>query len=91
MINKFSVPSGLVVLACACCVVLAALMVRPGAEDCPRSSVKSVAALFAPFQAFDTAMSRAATPVKELSPPEEILAEERQTIAREHATVGAAK
>jgi hypothetical protein len=33
----------------------------------------------------------AAFTTREPSPPEEILAEERQTIAREHATVGAAK
>jgi hypothetical protein len=109
--HKLGILGGfLVTAACACCVVLAALTVGLGQEYCPRPSSKSVAALFAPCQTFDTAMGRtvtkqeavrmallnsdgqpAAFTTREPSPPEEILAEERQTIAREHATVGAAK
>jgi hypothetical protein len=84
MMNKLGILGGLVTAICACCVVLAALMVGPGPEDCPRQSARSIAALFSPCQA-PTAGSA------ELSPPEEILAEERQAIAREHATVGVAR
>jgi len=109
VINKSNVLGGIVVLATACCVVLAALMVGPGREYCPRPSSESVSALFAPCQAFDTAMGRSVTKQeavqmalltpdgkpaavgrKELSPPEEAIAEERQDIAQEHATVGVA-
>jgi hypothetical protein len=61
--------------------VFAALVVGPGRQDCPRPSAKSIAALFSPCQASTMAM---ATLVKEPSSPEEILAEERQVIAREH-------
>lgn len=87
MMNKLGILGGLVTAICACCVVLAALMVGPGPEDCPRQSARSIAALFSPCQAPTMASAGSA----ELSPPEEILAEERQAIAREHATVGVAR
>jgi hypothetical protein len=86
-----SVVTGLIVLACACCVVLAALMLGPGQEDCPRPSSKSFEALFARCRTLDAAMGSAASPTKELSPPEEAMAEERQAIAEGHATVGVAR
>jgi hypothetical protein len=110
MMKKTGVLGGFVAVACACCVVLVAFMVGPGREYCPRPSSESIAALFAPCQAFDTAVGHtvttqeavrmaflkpdgrlAANAAREPSPPEEIQAEERQAILREHATVGAAK
>jgi hypothetical protein len=87
MKNGTGILGGLVAVVCACCVVLAALMVGPGPEDCPRPSARSIAALFSPCQAPTVASAGSA----ELSPPEEIQAEERQAIAREHATVGVSR
>jgi hypothetical protein len=46
------------ILVGAMIVGLRAYSVRPGDEYCPSPSAASVAALFAPCQAFDTAMGR---------------------------------
>ena len=46
------------ILVSAMIVGLRAYSVRPGDEYCPSPSAASVAALFAPCQAFDTAMGR---------------------------------
>jgi hypothetical protein len=46
------------ILVGAMVVGLGAYLVRPGDEYCPSPSAASVATLFAPCQAFDTAMRR---------------------------------
>jgi hypothetical protein len=81
------------------------------AEYCPQPSAASVAMLFAPCQAFDTAMGHAvtreeavrmgllpptpgpaSTPAKEPAPtPAQVVAQDFQTMAQEHATVGVAR
>jgi hypothetical protein len=57
--NKFAVLT--VALVCSCCVGLAAWMVGSGREFCPPPSSASVARLFAPCQAFDTALGHSVT------------------------------
>jgi hypothetical protein len=85
---------GIAMLALAAGSGLAVQSVKT-ADYCPRPSAASVAALFAPCQAFDTAMGRAITkneavqmgflmPAEQQSPPVTQLA------ARERATVGMA-
>lgn len=59
MIKVFQI--GCVVLVCACCVGLAVLLVGPSRYYCPQPSSRSVAALFAPCQAFDTSFGHAIT------------------------------
>jgi hypothetical protein len=89
--------------------VSAAYSVRT-ADYCPQPSAASVTALFAPCQAFETAMGPAITadeamdmglprldeqpaaiPAKQPDlTPEQLVAEDFQSIAREHATAGVA-
>jgi hypothetical protein len=83
------------------------------AEYCPQPSAASVAMLFAPCQAFDTAMGHAVTreeavrmgllkpatqPVQSVPnqeqpapTPAQVVAQEHQQLAKERATVGAAR
>jgi hypothetical protein len=65
------------------------------AEYCPQPSAASVTALFAPCQAFDTAMGHAVTKKEAvqmglLRPNEQPTPPATQFAADEHATVGAA-
>ena len=64
-------------------------------DYCPQPSAASVAALFAPCQAFDTAMGHAVTKKEAvmmglLTPAEQPTPPATQLAAQEHATVGVA-
>jgi hypothetical protein len=62
-------------------------------DYCPQPSAASVAALFAPCQAFDTAIDHSVTKKQAmmmglLTPTEQRMPPAVQSAAREHATVG---
>jgi hypothetical protein len=77
--------------------------VKTGDFYCPQPSAASVEKLFAPCQAFDTALGHAVTreeavrlgllPNPEQPPltPAQLVAEDHQMLAQEHATVGVAR
>src|SRR5579862_2172408 len=93
-----------VVLSALCGVALAAAVVIPGQEFCPAPSSRSVSALFAPCQTFDTAMGHSVTEAEAIhmglaKPDGEPVEPAPVTVppqsptpsavaAREHATVG---
>ncbi len=71
----------------------AAYMVRDQGNVCPRPSATSVASLFAPCQAFDTAIGHSvskseAVQVGLLAPDEPALPQATRLAGRDHATVG---
>ena len=86
--------AGIAILAVAAGVGLAVQSVRTD-DYCPQPSATSVAALFAPCQAFDTANGYSVTKEQAvrmglLTPAEQRLPPAVQLAAHEHATVGMA-
>ena len=91
-----------VITAVAAVAGLAVYVVKGTDYYCPQPSAASVATLFAPCQAFNSAMGRSVTkqeavqmgllrPDEQPAPtPDKTVADEHQIIAQEHATVGVA-
>ena len=75
----------LLALVCAGIVVMTALMIGPGPEDCPSLSGRTFANLFTGCPVVLPSHG------KTLSPPEEILAEKRLEIVRKRTTLGSDK
>jgi hypothetical protein len=86
--------AGIAILAVATGVGLAVQSARTN-DYCPQPSAASVAALFAPCQAFDTAVGHAVTKKEAvmmglLAPDQRPVSPATRLAAQEHATVGMA-